>query len=229
MKIIVGPSEINFNVHKAALCSGSAYFETCLSGRFSEGTQGPITFDDIDDKLFAYLVQWFYTRSLPNTGLGHASCEFTDYPELYGLGDRLQVKHGFKNAVIDAFRKMGRDRVIDEDVCGSIYKYAPERSGFRRLITSTMRHEIYSDSAHFNEPSKFVTPIGKLLDMYPLFAVQVVKEIMETNLADRCRSPVVLDPFGSSDGLVDPCTFHDHEPSETGLLCKSDRIPSSNV
>ena len=85
-------------------------------------------------------MQCLYTRTTAEYGKGFDDCDFNDLPKLYGLAERLQIRYGLKDAVLDAFRQRASDRKIDDAVCESVVKHTSTGSGFRRLVAAALTY-----------------------------------------------------------------------------------------
>lgn len=63
--IYIGPREVEFTLHKAALCKKSKWFSRALNGRFKEAAENVLRFPDDDPEVFALLASSIYCGHLP--------------------------------------------------------------------------------------------------------------------------------------------------------------------
>lgn len=61
VKIIVGSSKQEFNMHKGLLCNLAPYFDAALKGNFKEAEEQRIEMPEEDVKVFKYFQLWAYT------------------------------------------------------------------------------------------------------------------------------------------------------------------------
>ncbi|KAK6361016.1 hypothetical protein TWF730_007131 [Orbilia blumenaviensis] len=85
VKVIVGPQETVFNLHRCFLANGSEFFSRATDPRWKEGNDKKITLPEIDPSAFRAILGWIY-----GAGFGiHLHTEYLD--EIYKAIDYLQM------------------------------------------------------------------------------------------------------------------------------------------
>ncbi|KAK8158700.1 hypothetical protein BKA80DRAFT_333809 [Phyllosticta citrichinensis] len=62
----VGPNHKVFLVHTSIICNASLFFNNAFKGEFKEGKTQIMTLEDTEEDVFKVVMQWLYTRRLPN-------------------------------------------------------------------------------------------------------------------------------------------------------------------
>ncbi|KAK7555792.1 hypothetical protein IWX49DRAFT_590692 [Phyllosticta citricarpa] len=61
----VGPNSKVFLVHTSVICNESPFFEKAFKSEFKEGKTQVMTLEDTEEEVFKLVMQWLYTRQLP--------------------------------------------------------------------------------------------------------------------------------------------------------------------
>lgn len=189
----VGPSKKSFHSHKGVLSFYSGYFAAALNGNFAESKCGVVHLPDEDPKIFELLVNWLYTRRLPDPP--KSGDLFTTLSELWILADRREIPM-LANAVLNAIRdettRLWKVPTVD---LPKIYKDTMESSGLRRLAV----HLIASTSG-----PRIITDENKA--KWPVEAVWDVLNFVWKMQKEGAKS---LDKKACAE--MDMCAFHMHE------------------
>ncbi|CAD0056030.1 unnamed protein product [Aureobasidium pullulans] len=134
-KIVVGPEEREFLIHKGLLCHYSEYFRGALSGSFKEGLEGAVPMPQEDPYLFEIVVSWCYTRKLQDMAdKAGSEMDYLDLINLWIFGDK-HIIPALQNAVMDAFmQKNAAVKHIPSCYILHIYENTMPRSQMRRVV-----------------------------------------------------------------------------------------------
>lgn len=132
---MVGPKRVKFGVHKGILIRRSAFFRTALTGTFKEATEGTVTLQEDNPKVFGVFVSWLYTGKLENTvDEIPTPCGSNRLAELYIFADRYDVPI-LRNDAIDALVK-NRQEIPHIPILSfrMVYDATPPKDPLRRLL-----------------------------------------------------------------------------------------------
>ncbi len=100
VKIIVGASSQEFNMHKGLLCDISPYFEACLKGNFKEAEEQTTKMPDEDAEVFKYFQHWAYTDCIIAESETESDIEGKLLIQLYIFAEACCIPR-LQNAMID--------------------------------------------------------------------------------------------------------------------------------
>jgi len=134
IKIIVGPDEVVFHVHRERLCHYSTYFAGALGGAWQESQEGTIKLED-SVVTFKYFVDWLYSGEFDiHFNEGDNVMTSRELCELWVFADKRGVPL-LQNAAIDALHPRMRSlSELDEANVAFVYDNTTEKSKLRRLF-----------------------------------------------------------------------------------------------
>ncbi len=96
VKVIVGPQQEEFTVHKTLLCAASEFFKAALSSNFIEGKEQKVTLPEDDPQYFQLVYDWLYSGRVADGVSSYLKKEDICagdifWWKLFQIGDRLMI------------------------------------------------------------------------------------------------------------------------------------------
>ncbi|ETI25631.1 hypothetical protein G647_02405 [Cladophialophora carrionii CBS 160.54] len=96
VRIIVGPQQEEFTIHKNLICAASTFFQTALTGNFIEGAEQKVTLSEEDPQYLQLAYDWLYSGRVADGVTTYLQKEDVCSGDIfwwrvYHLGDRLMM------------------------------------------------------------------------------------------------------------------------------------------
>ncbi|KAJ9610278.1 hypothetical protein H2200_005055 [Cladophialophora chaetospira] len=110
VKVIVGPLQREFTIHKNLICATSDFFQAALTGGFVEGAEQKVPLPEDDPQLFQVVYDWLCSGRLGDGASTYLKKEDVCagdifWWKLYQMGDRLMMDR-LRVLAIDQIQKL---------------------------------------------------------------------------------------------------------------------------
>jgi hypothetical protein len=179
--VVVGTHGNAFPVHESLICSSSEFFRTARKPEWSAANPQVVDLGDEEPDIFEAYLHWLYFRTRPTmeTHNDPACPEYKRLAHCYVLGEML-IDKNFKNDVVNALIELleeMKDRIIipGSDEINIIYAGTIEGSLGRKLMVDIW--VAFARKSCRND----------LHECHPEFVLDLAKELLEFNNAERLR------------------------------------------
>lgn len=152
--------EQSFIVHKEFICYYSPFFDAAFNGSFIEGASQALDLEDVEPAIFALLVGWIYSQTVPPQD---AYIPRSALCALWVLADRLLIPK-LQNEVIVAL-DIASTHFTSARPTGAastwVYQKTTSRSPLRRYLT----HLVAAAPPNSKEPKLELYPTELLIDV----------------------------------------------------------------
>ena len=137
VKIFVGPSREEYNLHKALLCHRSSFFNAAFQSSFRESHEGVINFPEDSAEAFALFVPWIYGSPLSID----PHFKLHTYIEVYGLAQKFCTED-LCNQAMDRIKSFFKEsgRLVEPDDVYWGYNLTSQGCGLRRFLSDSMAY-----------------------------------------------------------------------------------------
>lgn len=91
IKIIVGPTEQNYEIHRDVLCRDSVFFQRCLTVNMRETSTKTIKFPEEQPHVFEEVLHWLYGMSIKAPS-NNCSEEILSMISMYEVADKWGIE-----------------------------------------------------------------------------------------------------------------------------------------
>ncbi|KAI9691332.1 MAG: hypothetical protein M1820_009753 [Bogoriella megaspora] len=204
IKILVGPNEKAYTIHKDILATNSPFFESAIKEVWTPKERGTIPLPEDVRNAFELYIEWIYQRRLPclYENDEKETMDSSLITHAIAMSEKLQ-DNKFRDALNDAILAAVMDELSGAirwlpgpQEINHIFKWTPKLSKARKLLVDI--HVNHGQCAwlekKFNE--------DELADLHQDFLTDLVEGVFE-----KYCTPYWRDPTNGSD----PCQYHDHD------------------
>src|SRR4051812_18708965 len=87
IRLLVGSTATDFNVHKLLLCDSCPFFDRALNGQFREGGKKEMELPEDEPEAFHEFLSWLYRKEI---FVGKDDPQWLQIFKVWVLGDKLQ-------------------------------------------------------------------------------------------------------------------------------------------
>ena len=174
VKLIVGPQQKEFTIHKNLICVASEFFKAALASNFVEGNEQKVVLPEDDPQYFQVIYDWLYSGRVAGSVSTYLKKEDICagdifWWKLYQIGDRLMIER-LRMLAIDKIQNLfsGKNPFVPSKM---FIAELCEDGKLPGLETYMTEHVI-----HWLQLSKDPAVWNVLPDAHPRFAEALAKE-----------------------------------------------------
>ena len=189
VKIFVGATRQEFNMHKALLCNISPYFSAALKGSFKEAEELKIEMSEEDPRAFEYFQLWAYTGHIITESETEKDITNTVLVQLYVFAEARDISR-LQNAAIDVLiDKIATSNTIPTAQLPFVYANTTEHYLLRRLFIDEMATTCdLHNPKYFREPDRNMYPTEFLVDLIRAISEKRKEAMVPISYYQKIRS-----------------------------------------
>lgn len=197
VKIFIGKTRREYNIHKSLLCNRSTYFDAAFNGKFSEAAKKELHIEDVYPEGFDMFVSWLYSERVPTTS-NVDDDSIMNYYRLYVLADRFCLER-LGNDTMDRIKSYytQNEYVPSHLAILEIVDNAPEDCGLRKFLGEWFAQHFEDNCGQIN------SEMDKAGKERGAFAVEIMQAMRKK------RKNLLMDPKQQN-----KCYYHQHIDTE---------------